>query len=80
MKIGNSVGQAIEVDVQEDGVGWGDYIWVHVVIELNTLIARGRKINILGDEGWVSLKYEKLLRLCFYCGCIVHLSGGRARK
>lgn len=80
MKIGNSVGLAMELDVQENGVGWGDYLWVHIVVEFNKTIGRGRKINILGNKVWVSLKYEKLLRLRFFCGCIVHLSWGCVGK
>lgn len=45
-------------------------------IRLNKIIARGRMLEIKGTSIWVPLKYEKLSKLCFKCGSIVHGSQG----
>lgn len=36
------------------------------------MIARGRLINLNGNSVWVNLKDEKLPRMCFKCGRILH--------
>lgn len=80
MQIGGSVGKVMEVDVSADGVGWGRFLRVRVVISLQKPIARGRLISINGTSVWVSFKYEKLPRMCFSCRWIVHGVDGCVRK
>ncbi|XP_040997111.1 uncharacterized protein At4g02000-like [Juglans microcarpa x Juglans regia] len=73
--IGNSVGKIINVDVPEDGVGWGEFLRIKVEICLTKKIARGRMINVRGNREWIPIQYEKLPKICFKCGQIVHISG-----
>lgn len=40
-KIGSTIGQLIEVDTREDGIGWEKYLRVKIVIGLKQLVARG---------------------------------------
>lgn len=47
-KIGLSMGAMVGLDVGEDGVGWGRYLRVRVVIDLGRPLARGRFLHLLG--------------------------------
>ncbi|XP_042968999.1 uncharacterized protein LOC122301670 [Carya illinoinensis] len=33
---------------------------------------RGRTINVKGESIWIPFSYEKMPRICFSCGCVVH--------
>lgn len=76
IQIGATIGIVIEFDVHEDGIGWGNYLRVKIEIDLRKMIARGRTINLLGNKIWVPLSYDKLQKLCFGCGGIIHGVGG----
>ncbi|XP_042942844.1 uncharacterized protein At4g02000-like [Carya illinoinensis] len=76
MQIGNSVGRTLEVDVENDGIGWGKCLRVRVEIPLCKAIARGRFIRVKGQKEWVHFRYEKLPKICFLCGWLVHGEGG----
>ena len=71
-KLGESLGQLLDVDVAGDGAGWGWCLRVHVVLDLKKPLDRGRALNLGGRTTWVKFKYEKLPLFCFRCGCIVH--------
>ena len=71
-KIGNSLGELIDIDVAGDGMGWGSYLRLQVVIDLMKPLDRGRALNWAGKSSWVEFKYEKLPLFCFRCGYIVH--------
>lgn len=74
-KIGATLIVVEEVDVDaDDGVGWGNSLRVKVQMGFTKSIARGRKITIKGHLHWIIVKYEKLGRVCFLCGCVIHLS------
>lgn len=45
---------------------------IHIEMDLQKPISRGRTLNIIGIKIWVPLIYEKLPRLCFRCGKIIH--------
>lgn len=47
---------------------------VKVCLNLTMLIARGRKVTIRSTLHSVSIKYEKLPKVCFQCECVIHLS------
>lgn len=68
-KIRETIGKMIEVDVQEDGVEWGNYLRVK---NLTKVLSRDRTINLQRKQKWVPLKYEKLPPMCFKCGQIMH--------
>ncbi|KAF5447236.1 hypothetical protein F2P56_032804 [Juglans regia] len=71
-QIGSSVGKVLEVDVGEDGIGWGKALRVRVEVPLTKAIARGSFLNVQGQKVWVTFKYEKLPKICFSCGWILH--------
>lgn len=70
------MGRIIEMDVEKDGIGWGNCLRVKVEISLCKALARERFINIGAQRLWVYFKYEKLPRFYFDCGWIVHGKGG----
>ncbi|KAF5445531.1 hypothetical protein F2P56_034577 [Juglans regia] len=74
--IGSSMGKVSEVDVQKDGSAWGKCLRVKVECDLRKPVARGRTIAVDGRKIWVPFQYEKLPRLCFSCGRIVHGKDG----
>ncbi|XP_042964509.1 uncharacterized protein LOC122298706 [Carya illinoinensis] len=74
--IGESIGRVEEVDVMGNSCGWGRCLRVSIVVDLTKPLAKGRTICIKGERLWVSLRYEKLPRMCFVCGCIVHGNRG----
>jgi hypothetical protein len=71
-KIGASLGELEDVDVAEDGVGWGQCLRIRVSINLSKPLERGRALVFGGKSHWVAFKYEKMPLLCFLYGCIVH--------
>lgn len=68
MQIGGSVGRVLEVDVADDGIGWGKSLRVKVEVPLQKAIAGGRFLNVKGNKLWVHFKHEKLPKICFKCG------------
>lgn len=71
-RIGSSHENVEEVDVDDEGIGWGHCLRVKVRMDLRKSIARGRTTMIKGMEYWILLKYEKLPKVYFMCGCIIH--------
>ncbi|XP_042950099.1 uncharacterized protein LOC122282213 [Carya illinoinensis] len=49
-QIGKSVGRVIEVDVEEDGTGWGRYLRVKLELALKKAIPRGRFMKIYPES------------------------------
>lgn len=75
-QIGDSVGQCLEVDVEDHGIKWGKCLRIKVEMPLCKVIARGRFINIQGKKLWVHFQYEKLPKIYFKCGWILHRENG----
>lgn len=75
-QIRGSIGKVIEVDTQEDGLGWGCSLRIRVECDLGKVVTRGRTMNIQGKSMWVLFSYEKLLKMCFRCGRVLHQSQG----
>lgn len=51
-----------------------------VEFDLRKTLARGKTINLQGDNMWLPFQYEKLSRMCFQCRCIVHKEQGCIQK
>ncbi|KAF5458959.1 hypothetical protein F2P56_022951 [Juglans regia] len=79
-QIGASVGKVLEVDAMDDGVGWGRFIRVKINMPLFKPIARGRFIHSTGGKLWVPFQYEKLPKICFRCGWLVHDVAGCSKS
>jgi hypothetical protein len=83
INIGSSVGAVEDVDVADDGVGWGESLRVRIVLDLSKPLPRGRTIRVRDTPVWVPFKYEKIPKFCFKCGVVRHgdrgcvISGGR---
>ncbi|XP_040987762.1 uncharacterized protein LOC121235477 [Juglans microcarpa x Juglans regia] len=67
-QIGGSMGRVLEVDVEEDGIGWRSCLRVRVEVSLYKAIARGRFISYQGSKLWVQFRYENLPKICLKCG------------
>ncbi|KAF5471500.1 hypothetical protein F2P56_008288 [Juglans regia] len=78
--IGESLGRLIDVDVPGDGIGWGEFLRVRVEIPLRRAVVRGRWIKVNETNVWANLKYEKLPKLCFQCGWLIHGEKGCVRE
>jgi hypothetical protein len=71
-KIGDSLGQLLDVDVAGDEAEWGRCLRIRVIMDLLKPLDRGRALNLNGRTTWVEFRYEKLILFCFRCGCIIH--------
>ena len=80
MKIGESMRNLINVDVVEDGMGWGRHLRIRVSIDLLKPLKRGITIHLNGKSHWVTFKYEKLPMFCFNCGRIIHGEKGCTKR
>jgi hypothetical protein len=71
-KIGATMGMVEAVDVDANGMGWGEFLRVKIRLGLKKPLLRGRKLNVQGKQVWVTFKYERLPHFCFNCGVICH--------
>lgn len=78
--IGESVGVVEMIDVNKDGVGWGKYLRVKVLVDLTKPLAKGRVLNLPEKKLWISFQYERLPCFCFRCGAIKHGEEGCPAK
>jgi len=76
VQLGSSVGQVVEVETEEDGVGWGEYLWVCIRVDLSKPLVRRRMLKLNGISTWIAFQYEKLPKFCFQCGMVLHGMGG----
>ncbi|XP_059462835.1 uncharacterized protein LOC132191762 [Corylus avellana] len=72
LKLGSSVGRVEEIDTDKDGIGWGKYLRVKVLVDLSKPLPRGRKLKFEGEIHWIVFQYERLPKFCFQCGIISH--------
>lgn len=71
-RLGSLLGEVEEVDTNELGVGWGEYLRVRVKLNLMKPLLRGRKLKVKDKTHWIAFQYEKITILCFTCGTICH--------
>ena len=46
---------------------------VQVLVDISQPLCKGRVIAFNNNrEQWVTFKYEQLLILCYWCGCLMH--------
>ena len=75
-RIGETADRVEMVDVGVNGIGWSKFLQVKILLELNKLLPKGRKINIQGKSVWVTFQYERLPKFCYACGIISHEKTG----
>jgi hypothetical protein len=76
--IGNWIGKFISVEVDEDGMAWGEDLRVRVAMRVDQSLVRGVPLKDSDEdvEGkWFDIKYEKIPHFCSECGCLVHSEG-----
>jgi hypothetical protein len=71
-KLGAAVGRVVEVETNEEGVGWGEFLRVRIHVNLRKPLVRGRMLKVRDSTIWISFQYEKIPRFCFKCGVIFH--------
>jgi hypothetical protein len=72
-QIGSTLGKIIPTVDSEDEASWGDFVRVHVSVNISRPLCRGRKVGLGGGkEVLVSFQYEKLANFCYWCGFITH--------
>lgn len=74
-QIVSTMGVVEEVEMDDDGIGWGEFLRVRIKVDLHKAIPRGRRVKLKRKSEWVSFQYERLPRICFSCGVIKHGRG-----
>lgn len=75
-KIGATIGVVEDVDTDEEGISWGQFLRVKVHINFFKPLPRGGIIKLQNKALWVEFWYEKIPKFCFKCGVICHGAGG----
>lgn len=73
------MGKVDDVDVDEEGVSWGKYLRVRIILDLSKPLSRGRRLKLRDRSIWILFQYEKIPRFCFKCGTIRHRNKGCTR-
>ncbi|XP_042972845.1 uncharacterized protein LOC122304652 [Carya illinoinensis] len=76
VKIGSSVGEVLEVDVDEEEIGWGPCLHVQIKVNITKPLMRGIISSFNGSKVWVAFQYERVPNYCFCCGTIKHEPAG----
>lgn len=71
-QIGSSVGVVEEVETAKDGVGWGEFLRVKIILDPAKHLSRGRILKLQGKLVWIAFQYEKIPKFCFRCDVICH--------
>lgn len=70
--IGETLGTVVKLEDKTKMEG-GSFMRVRVVIDISQPLCRCRKIILSeGSVWWVSLKYERLRSICYWCGLVSH--------
>jgi hypothetical protein len=73
-KIGDMIGESVDVEVDEDGNAAGEYLRIKVRINIKEPLVRGIPIN-MGEKDqvkWCPFEYEFLPEFCYTCSIIGH--------
>jgi hypothetical protein len=79
-KLGGSAGIVEEVDTDADGVGWGEFLRVKILVDLYKPLSRGRMMKFEGKSYLIGFKYERLPKFCFHCRVICHGKEGCLKR
>jgi hypothetical protein len=71
-KLGASMGKVEEVDTDKDGIGWGEFLHIKILIDLYKPLSRGCMLKFDGKSTLIGFKFERLPKFCFHCGVICH--------
>uniref|UniRef100_A0A803QCC9 Zinc knuckle CX2CX4HX4C domain-containing protein n=1 Tax=Cannabis sativa TaxID=3483 RepID=A0A803QCC9_CANSA len=73
-KVGEWIGEYIDVYEESFHEGWGSFIRIRVWIDISLPLMKGKLVNLpkVRDEHWLEFRYENLPTFCFHCGRISH--------
>ncbi|KAK9273439.1 hypothetical protein L1049_018249 [Liquidambar formosana] len=71
-KIGDNIGEYVDMEQGEGGVCWGKYLRIRVRLNVTRPLKRGVTVKVEGRQMWVPIKYERLPTFCYYCGILGH--------
>lgn len=60
------------MDTDRDGIGWGEFLRVKIMIDLYKPLSRGRMMKFDGKSTLIGFKYVRLPKYCYHCGVICH--------
>ena len=72
MRLGSVLGEVVEVDTNENGVGWGEFLRACIRIDVTKPLIRGRLLKLKNGTIWIPFQYEKAPKFYFQCGIIYH--------
>lgn len=57
------------IDAPKSGLAWGHFLRIQVEVDITNPLRIDKMVHIEDvEEGWVFLKYERLLIFCYRCG------------
>lgn len=59
-RIRSSIREVLDVDVDGDGLGWGKYLRILVIMDTTKPLPWGKLIRVEGIQRWIDFKYERL--------------------
>uniref|UniRef100_A0A803PZ04 Reverse transcriptase domain-containing protein n=1 Tax=Cannabis sativa TaxID=3483 RepID=A0A803PZ04_CANSA len=73
-KVGEWVGEFVEVYEDSLHEGWGSFLRTRVLIDITQLLMQGKMVTLpkVQDEHWLEFRYENLPTFCFHCGILGH--------
>lgn len=72
-EIGGSLGEVVDVDAKAILSKQARFLYIRVDLPLDKPLRRGAPmISPKGDKSWVAFKYERIVGLCYWCGCLGH--------
>lgn len=60
MKMGSLMGEVVEVETNEEGIGWGEFLRVRIVIDIQRPLVRGRILKLRSQSIWIPFQYENI--------------------
>lgn len=75
-KIGNNLGEFLEMDTNRNDTYWGNSIRIRVKLDISKPLRRGFMLRSEESEKayWVTIRYERIPEFCFQCGIIGHVA------
>lgn len=75
-KIGNTLGEFLEIDFDKNDVSWGNNIRMRVKMDISKPLLGGFMLKATGvaQNCWITIRYERLPEYCFICGRIGHVA------
>lgn len=75
-KIGNNLGEYLEMDINKNDTYWGNNIRIRVKLDISKPLRRGFMLRTEeADKAcWITITYERIPEFCFQCGIIGHVA------